>query len=147
VGQHAVSGPTAPGRRRGSLWHGRYPLAPALSTTRWEADRLQATLGVPGITVIPIVAVWGTPVPWGQVMANGVTVVTVASLPGLLRSLPPVLIPQRAVWAAAQLNRRLRTNSRPVALRSPGPAPALPRSDPVSNQRPGHRTVATVYGL
>ena len=41
------------------LWHGRYLLAPTLSTTRWEADKLQARIGAADIAVVPIVAVWG----------------------------------------------------------------------------------------
>jgi Nuclease-related domain len=91
----------------GLLWHGRYLLAPALSTVRWEADKLQARIGAADIAVVPIVAVWGAAVPWGQVTATGVTVVAARRLPGLLRSLPPTLTPQRAREVATQINRRL----------------------------------------
>jgi hypothetical protein len=91
----------------GQLWHGRYLLAPALSTTRWEADKLQAVIGAPDVAVTPIVAVWGAAVPWGQVTATGVTVVAARRLAGLLRSLPPSLTPERAREVAAQINRRL----------------------------------------
>jgi hypothetical protein len=91
----------------GGLWHGRYPLAAALSATRWEADKVQATLGAYGIDVVPIVAVHGAPVPFGQVSVHGVPVVAAASLPGMLRSLPPLLAPERAAWAASQLRARL----------------------------------------
>jgi Nuclease-related domain len=94
--------------RDGGLWHGRYPLAAALSATRWEADKVQATLGVADIDVVPIVAVVGTPVPFGQVSVHGIPVVAAASLPGMLRALPPVLAPERAAWAADQLRARLR---------------------------------------
>jgi hypothetical protein len=92
----------------GGLWHGRYPLAAALSTTRWEADKVQATLAVPDIDVVPIVAVCGAPVPFGQVSIHGIPVVAAHSLPGMLRALPPVLAPERAAWAAGQLRARLR---------------------------------------
>ena len=92
----------------GQLWHGRYPLAAALSATRWEADKVQATLGVADIDVVPIVAVCGAPVPFGQVSVNGVPVVAAHHLPGMLRALPPVLAPERATWAADQLRARLR---------------------------------------
>jgi hypothetical protein len=92
---------------QGQLWHGRALLAPALSTIRWEADRLQAVIGAPDIAVTPIVAVWGAAVPWGQVTVNHVTVVAARRLPGLLRSLPPSLTLERAGAVAAQLNRRL----------------------------------------
>jgi hypothetical protein len=93
--------------RDGQLWHGRYLLAPALSTTRWEADKLQAVIGAADIAVTPIVAVWGAAVPWGQVTATGVTVVAARRLAGMLRSLPPSLTPERAREVAAQINRRL----------------------------------------
>jgi hypothetical protein len=94
--------------RDGGLWHGRYPLAAALSATRWEADKVQVTLGVPDIDVVPIVAVVGAPVPFGQVSIHGIPVVAAATLPGMLRALPPVLAPERAAWAAGQLRARLR---------------------------------------
>jgi hypothetical protein len=92
----------------GGLWHGRYPLAAALSATRWEADKVQATLGVADIDVVPIVAVVGAPVPFGQVSIHGIPVVAAHSLPGMLRALPPVLAPERAAWAAAAARARLR---------------------------------------
>jgi hypothetical protein len=92
----------------GGLWHGRYPLAAALSATRWEADKTQATLGVPDVDVVPIVAVVGAPVPFGQVSIHGIPVVGAHSLPGMLRALPPVLAPERTAWAADQLRARLR---------------------------------------
>jgi hypothetical protein len=92
---------------QGQLWHGRSLLAPTLSVTRWEADRLQAVIGAADIAVTPVVAVWGAAVPWGQVTVNHVTVVAARRLPGLLRSLPPSLTPERAGEVAAQINRRL----------------------------------------
>jgi Nuclease-related domain len=92
----------------GQLWHGRYPLAAALSATRWEADKVQATLGVADIDVVPVVAVVGAAVPFGQVSVDGVPVVAAVSLPGMLRSLPPVLAAERAAWAAATALARLR---------------------------------------
>jgi hypothetical protein len=97
---------------QGQLWHGRALLAPTLSTTRWAADRLQAVIGAPDIAVTPVVAVWGAAVPYGQVTVNHVTVVAARRLPGLLRSLPPSLTPERASAVAAQLNRRLDARTR-----------------------------------
>jgi hypothetical protein len=94
--------------RDGGLWHGRHPLAAALSATRWEADKVHATLGAPDIDVVPIVAVHGAAVPFGQVSIHGIPVVAAASLPGMLRALPPVLAPERVAWAAGQLQARLR---------------------------------------
>ena len=93
--------------RDGLLWHGRTFLAPTLSATRWEADKLQARIGAPDIAVVPIVAVLGATVPDGQVTAHDVTVIPARRLPGLLRSLPPTLTPERAREVAAQINRRL----------------------------------------
>lgn len=91
----------------GLLWHGRTFLLPTLSATRWEADMLQDRIGAPDVAVVPIVAVLGAVVPYGQVTSMGVTVVPVRRLVGLLRSLPPTLTPERAREVAAQMNRRL----------------------------------------
>jgi hypothetical protein len=91
----------------GLLWHGRTLLLPTLRATRWEADTLQARLGAPDIAVVPIVAVVGTVVPYGQVTSMGVTVIPATRLVGLLRSLPPTLTPERAREVAAQMNRRI----------------------------------------
>jgi hypothetical protein len=91
----------------GLLWHGRTLLLPTLRATRWEADTLQARLGAPDIAVVPIVAVVGAAVPYGQVTTMGVTVVPARRLVGLLRSLPPTLTPERAREVAAQMNRRI----------------------------------------
>jgi hypothetical protein len=90
----------------GLLWYGR-TLTPTLSATRWEADQLQARIGAPDIAVVPIVAVVGAMVPFGEVTYMGVTVVPARRLAGLLRSLPPTLTPERAREVAAQINRRL----------------------------------------
>jgi Nuclease-related domain len=91
--------------RDGLLWHGRHFLAATLSATRWEADKLQARIGAPDLAVVLIVAVVGAVVPYGQITATGVTVVPARRLPGLLRSLPPTLTPERAREVAAQINR------------------------------------------
>jgi hypothetical protein len=56
---------------------------------------------------VPIVAVLGAMVPYGQVTAHDVTVIPARQLVGLLHSLPPTLTPQRAREVAAQINRRL----------------------------------------
>jgi hypothetical protein len=97
--------------RDGLLWHGRTFLLPTLSATRSKADRLQDRVGAPDIAVVPIVAVLGGMVPGGQVTSMGVTVVPARRLPGLLRSLPPTLTPQRSREVAAQMNRRLDSSS------------------------------------
>jgi hypothetical protein len=96
----------------GLLWHGHCLLAPALSATRWEADKLQARIGAPDVAVVPIVAVLGAVVPDGQVTSMDVTVVPARRLPGLLRSLPPALTPERAREVAAQIERRLDAQER-----------------------------------
>jgi hypothetical protein len=96
----------------GLLWHGHCLLAPTLSATRWEADKLQARIGAPDLAVVPIVAVLGATVPDRQVTSMDVTVIPARRLPGLLRSLPPALTPQRAREIAEQINRRLDIASR-----------------------------------
>jgi len=86
----------------GKLWHGRYPLAPALRAVSFEADRAARVLPDPGVAVVPIVAVQGAQVPWGEVVVEGVPVVTARRLPSLLRQLPPVLEPERVAAVASQ---------------------------------------------
>ncbi len=98
----------APG---GSLWHGRYPLAPVLRTARFEADQAAQILAAPSVEVVPLVAVHGAQVPWGKLVADGVPVVTARRLPGLLRGLPAVLGPERA----AALADRARVGFHPAA--------------------------------
>jgi Nuclease-related domain len=54
----------------GRLWHGRYPLAPALRAVSLQADRAAQVLPDPGVVVVPIVAVHGARVPWGKVVVE-----------------------------------------------------------------------------
>jgi Nuclease-related domain len=86
----------------GKLWHGRYPLAPAVRAASWEADQAAQVLPDPGIAVVPIVAVHGAQVPWGKVVIDGVPVVSAQRVPSMLRTLPTVLGPERVAWLADQ---------------------------------------------
>jgi hypothetical protein len=86
----------------GRLWHGGYPLAPALRTVDFEADRAAQVLVDPGVVVVPIVAVHGAQVPWGKVVMQGVPVVAARRLPSMLRALPAVLGPERVAALADQ---------------------------------------------
>jgi hypothetical protein len=86
----------------GRLWHGRYPLAPALRAVSFEADQAALVLTDPGVVVVPILAVHGTQVPWGKVVADGVPVVAARRLPSMLRQLPAVLGPERVANLANQ---------------------------------------------
>ena len=85
----------------GRLWHGRYPLAPALRGVAFEADQAALVLTDPDV-VVPIMAVHGTQVPWGKVVVHGVPVVAARRLPSMLRQLPAVLGPERVTALAAQ---------------------------------------------
>jgi Nuclease-related domain len=84
----------------GRLWHGRYPLAPALRAASWEADQAAQVLPDPGMAVVPIVAVHGAQVPWGKVVIDGVPVVSARRLPSMIGQLPVVLGPERVAWLA-----------------------------------------------
>jgi Nuclease-related domain len=84
----------------GSLWHGRYPLAPVLRAVRFEADQAAQVLAAPRVQVVPIVAVHGAPVPWGKLVLEGVSVVPAKRLPTMLGSLPTVLEPARVAGLA-----------------------------------------------
>jgi hypothetical protein len=85
----------------GRLWHGRYPLAPALGAVSFEADQVAQVLTDPDVVVVPIMAVHGAQVPWGKVVVNGVPVVPAGRLPSMLRELPAVLGPERVAALAA----------------------------------------------
>jgi hypothetical protein len=86
----------------GRLWHGRYPLGPALRAVSFEADRAAQVLPDPGVAVLPIVAVHGAQVPWGKVVVDGVPVVPARCLPSMLRELPAVLGSERVTDLADQ---------------------------------------------
>ena len=93
----------------GRLWHGRYPLAPALRAVSFEADQAAQVLPDPGVAVVPIVAVHGAQVPWGKVVVDGIPVVSARRLPSMLRQLPAVLGPERVTAIASQARIRFRT--------------------------------------
>jgi hypothetical protein len=86
----------------GRLWHGRYPLGPALRAASFEADRAAQVLPDPGVVVLPVVAVHGAQVPWGKVVVEGVPVIAARRLPSMLRDLPAVLRPERVADLADQ---------------------------------------------
>jgi Nuclease-related domain len=86
----------------GRLWHGRYPLAPALRAVSFEADQAALVLTDPDVVVVPIVAVHGAQVPWGKVVTDGVPVVAARRLPSMLGRLPAVLGPERVAVLADQ---------------------------------------------
>jgi hypothetical protein len=77
-------------------------MAPVLRAVRFEADQAAEILAVPGVEVIPMVAVHGAQVPWGKLVADGVPVVGARRLPELLGHLPAVLGPERVVGLANQ---------------------------------------------
>jgi hypothetical protein len=84
----------------GRLWHGRYPLAPALGAVSFEADQAAQVLTDPDVVVRPIVAVHGVQVPWGKLVIAGVPVVPARRLPSRLRALPAVLGSERIAAVA-----------------------------------------------
>jgi hypothetical protein len=92
----------------GMLWHGRHLLVSALRKTRWEADQADEVLSIADVDVTAIVAVHGANVPWGQVRADGVTVVPARRAPDLLQASPPILGPERVAWLADRARLRFR---------------------------------------
>jgi hypothetical protein len=105
----------------GRLWHGRYPLAPALRAVSFEADQAARVLPDSGVVVVPIVAVHGAQVPWGKVVTKGVPVVSARRLPSMLRQLPVVLGPERVAALADQARVRFTPPLDPGGL--PGGSP------------------------
>jgi hypothetical protein len=85
----------------GRLWHGRYPLAPALRAVSFEADQAALVVTDP-VVVVPVMAVHGAQVPWGKVVVHGVPVVAARRLPSMLGQLPAVLGPERVAVLAEQ---------------------------------------------
>jgi hypothetical protein len=86
----------------GRLWHGRFPLAPALRAVSFEADQAALVLTDPDVVVVPVMAIHGTQVPWGKVVVDGVPVMPARRLPSMLRALPAVLGPERVAVLADQ---------------------------------------------
>jgi hypothetical protein len=84
----------------GSWWHGHYPLAPTLGAARFEADRAAVVLNVPRVSVLPLVVVHGATVPWGELVADRVPVVTAKRLVPMLRVLPRILPAERVAALA-----------------------------------------------
>jgi hypothetical protein len=92
----------------GRLWHGSFPLAPALRAVSFEADQTAQVLTDPDVVVVPVMAIHGTQVPWGKVVMDGVRVVPARRLPSMLRQLPAVLGPERVAAVAGQARIRFR---------------------------------------
>ena len=92
----------------GRLWHGSYPLAPALRAVSFEADQAARVLTDPDVVVVPVMAIHGTRVPWGKVVMDGVPVVPAWRLPSMLRELSAVLGPERVAALADQARIRFR---------------------------------------
>jgi len=91
----------------GRLWHGRYPLGPALRAVSFEADQAAQVLPDPGVVVRPIMAIHGAQVPWGKVLMDGVPIVPAKRLPSMLLALPTVLGPERVAELANEARVRL----------------------------------------
>jgi hypothetical protein len=92
----------------GMLWHGRHLLVSTLRKTRWEADQADEVLGIADVQVAAVMAVHGAPMPWGRVVASGVTVAPAGRVPDLLRTLPPVLSAEQVDWLANRARLRFR---------------------------------------
>jgi hypothetical protein len=104
----------------GMLWHGRHLLVSPLRTVRWEADQADEVLGVADVDVGAIVAVHGASVPWGQMQAEGVTVVPARRVPDLLQALPPTLGPERVAWLATSFSSAMPPDSHGYSTRPLG---------------------------
>jgi hypothetical protein len=88
----------------GTLWYGYHPLAGVLSTVRWEAAMLSHALDT---TVIAMVCVHGAHLPWGELMAEGVPVLTAGRVITTLRALPPLLDDAQITLVTEQARRQL----------------------------------------
>jgi hypothetical protein len=84
-------------------------MGPALRKVRLEADQADEVLGIADVDVTAIVAVHGASVPWGQVRAEGVTVVPARRVPNLLQASPPILGPEQVARLADRARVRFRS--------------------------------------
>jgi Nuclease-related domain len=75
----------------GTLWYGRHPLTRVLATVRWEAAVFSQTLGT---AITPMLSIHGAQLPWDELMAEGIPVLTAGRSPVVLRALPPSLSPE-----------------------------------------------------
>jgi Nuclease-related domain len=113
----------------GRLWHGRYPLAPALRAVSFEADQAALVLTDPDVVVVPILAVHGTQVPgarWSQTVCRWWR-------PGVCRA---CFVPFRRCWGpewvaslAAQARVRFHAAAKPRNVRA-GPSRCVPAALP-----------------
>ena len=92
----------------GSAWHNGHPLGGALATVRWEGGQLAAALGAP---VIPMLCVHDAQLPWGELYADGVPVLTPGKLVATLRALPPHLDDVGVMLLTEHARHRLRPAS------------------------------------
>jgi hypothetical protein len=92
----------------GTLWHGSYPLTATLATIGFEAQAIAGALGVPGLTVEPLLVVHGSPIPWGEQYLGGVAILPGGRLVATLLALPPLLTDQQVIRLAQRASVRLR---------------------------------------
>jgi hypothetical protein len=96
----------------GLLWHGRHLLLVTLRRILWQADQADEVLGVAEVQVAAVMAVHGTPVPWGRLEVDRVAILPASRVANLLRVLPPILGSERVSWLA----NRARVRFRPAEL-------------------------------
>jgi hypothetical protein len=78
------------------------PARPGRTSGVVRGHQAALVLPDPDVVVVPILAIHGTQVPWGKVVADGVPVVAARRLPSRLRQLPAVLGPERVAALADQ---------------------------------------------
>jgi hypothetical protein len=88
----------------GALWYGYHPLAGVLAVVRWEAAVLSQALG---IAVTPMVCVHGAQLPWGELMVEGMPVLSADRFVTTLRALPPMLDEIQVALLTEQAQRQL----------------------------------------
>ena len=138
----------------GLLWHGRHLLVATLRKLRWAADQADEVLGVADVQVVAIMAVHGAKVPWGQLTADGVIVVSRPADAG------PAAGPAGDPWpragglagrpsSAAVPRRRLTAtpvSARNAAAFTASPGRLLDALDAFDQRRPAHCCPRTIYG-
>ncbi|HEX8861978.1 MAG TPA: nuclease-related domain-containing protein [Actinomycetes bacterium] len=69
----------------GQAWHNGHHLDQVIATVRWEAEQVAGALGA---SVLPLLCVHDTDIPWDEIYVDNVPVLTPTRPLALLRSLP-----------------------------------------------------------
>lgn len=92
--------------REGELWNGRYPLARAIESVRWQTTKLSDVAG--GVEVNAILCIHGSELPRRNLFKNGVRIVGPRGMLRALEQEPVVFQREETESLAALIGKRMR---------------------------------------